>query len=64
MRYRASRPIEGRLIEGRPITVTLRTEADGWYVSIACAFEATALERGPKACGIDRGVTTLAASNR
>ncbi|ENO74328.1 transposase, partial [Thauera sp. 27] len=33
----------------------------GWYVSIACAFEAGALERGPKACGIDRGVANFAA---
>jgi transposase len=38
LRYRASRPIEGR-----PITVTLRAEAEGWYVSIACAFEPKAL---------------------
>jgi putative transposase len=47
--------------EGRPITVTLRVESDGWYVSIACAFDPKALERGSKACGIDRGVTNLAA---
>jgi putative transposase len=58
LRYRASRPIEGR-----PITVTLRAEAEGWYVSIACAFEPKALERGTKACGIDRGVANFAAFN-
>ena len=56
LHYRASRPIEGRTI-----TVTLRAEADGWYVSIACAFEPKALERGTKAFGIDRGVTNFAA---
>ncbi|ENO79151.1 RNA-guided endonuclease InsQ/TnpB family protein [Thauera sp. 63] len=56
LRYRASRPIEGRAI-----TATLRAEADGWYVSIACAFEPKALERSPKACGIDRGVANFAA---
>ena len=58
LRYRASRPIEGR-----PITVTLRAEQDGWYASIACEISNAHLPvgTGTKACGIDRGVNNFAA---
>ena len=58
LRYRASRPIEGR-----PITMTLRAEADGWYVAVACEISAEHLpvSEATKACGIDRGVANFAA---
>jgi putative transposase len=58
LRYRASRPVQGR-----PITMTLCAEPDGWYVAVACELSA---EQFPapsttKACGIDRGITNFAA---
>jgi putative transposase len=58
LRYRASRPIEGR-----PITLTLRAELDGWYVAIATErlLDAAPVPASNRLTGVDRGVRNFAA---
>ncbi len=52
--------IWSRPLEGTPKTVTIRREADGWYVSFACAnVPCVHLEKTGKEVGIDMGLKSF-----
>lgn len=59
VRFRATRPVFGRLV-----SVTITRDALGWHVSFACEIEHEAPANDNPAVGIDRGVAvSLALSN-